>query len=169
MEIKLISYHCGGEKLSVKVIHALHLKIVQIVLEAGVWIRITVSKMIDISLLVKAERKWHNIVLSVIRTTIIINVFVWYSHPVTEYGYGLEFVIHFSENCNALHFALCYRHVCLCVCLYSTFVDLRKTVWDRDVIFSILRGIKQDIICKSLTQIGLKIPRTADKMVAVKH
>ena len=31
-------------------------------------------------------------------------------------------------KCNALHFALCYRHVCVCVCVYAAFVDLRKTV-----------------------------------------
>ena len=31
--------------------------------------------------------------------------------------------------------------VCVCVCVYATFVDLSKTVWDRDVvIFKIARN-----------------------------
>ena len=53
----------------------------------------------------------------------------------------------FKAKCNALHFALCYRHVCVCmcvsvcvcvcvcVCVYAAFVDLRKADWDTDVIF----------------------------------
>ena len=52
--------------------------------------------------------------------------------------------------------------VCVCVCVYvcAAFVGLRKTVWDEDVVFVLnLRGITPDIIYKSLTQIGLQIPR----------
>ena len=49
----------------------------------------------------------------------------------------------FEAKCRALHFAYCYRHVCLCVCVcvyvclcvYVAFVDARKTVWGRDVAF----------------------------------
>ena len=49
---------------------------------------------------------------------------------------------------------------CVCVCVYAAFVDLRKTVWDRDVVFFFkLRGITPEIIYKSLTQIGLQIPK----------
>ena len=58
-----------------------------------------------------------------------------------------------------------YVCVCLCVCLsvclcVCRFVDLRKTVWDRDVVFVFkLRWITPNIISKSLTQIWLWIPR----------
>ena len=54
----------------------------------------------------------------------------------------------FRRNATHLHFAYCYRHVlcvcvclcvcvsvCVCVCVYAAFVDARKTVWGRDVVF----------------------------------
>ena len=54
--------------------------------------------------------------------------------------------------------------VCLSVCVYAALVDLRKTASDRDVVFCFrLRGITSDIICKSLTQIELQIPRWRTK------
>ena len=43
--------------------------------------------------------------------------------------------------------------VCVSVCMYAAFVDLMKTVWDRDVVVFKLRGITSNIICKSLSQI----------------
>ena len=49
--------------------------------------------------------------------------------------------------------------VCLSVCVYAAFVDDRKTVWDRDVVFFKLRGMTPNITYKSFTQIGLQIPR----------
>ena len=45
-----------------------------------------------------------------------------------------------------------------CVRVYAAFVDLRKTLSDKDRFYK-LCGITPDIICKSLTQIGLQIPR----------
>ena len=53
--------------------------------------------------------------------------------------------------------------VCVCVSVYAAFVDARKTVRDRGVVVFKLRGITPDIICKSLTQIGLQIPRWRTK------
>ena len=44
----------------------------------------------------------------------------------------LKIVLDRVEFLGELHFALCYRHVCvcviLCVCVYAAFVDLRKMV-----------------------------------------
>ena len=51
--------------------------------------------------------------------------------------------------------------VFVCVCVYMP-LDLRKTVWDRDVVF-LLRGMTPDITCKRFTQIWLQIPRWRTK------
>ena len=59
-------------------------------------------------------------------------------------------------------------YVCVCVYLYVAFVDLRK-LSEIETSFFKSRGITPDIICKSLTQIGLQITRWRDKMAAVKH
>ena len=87
----------------------------------------------------------------------------------------MNVLTNFQAKFNALHFALCYRRVCLCVtvcvcvsmclcvCVYATFLDARKTVSDRDVVFLELRGMKPYITCKRLTQIGLQIPRWRTK------
>ena len=68
---------------------------------------------------------------------------------------------------NATH---CISPYAIVVCVgvwmwvYAAFVDLRLTVWDRDfVIFFKLCRITPDIICKSLTQIWLQIPRWRTK------
>ena len=58
------------------------------------------------------------------------------------------------EACLAVCVCMCLC-VCVCVCVCAVFVDARKTVCDRDVVFFNLRGITMDIICKSLIQIGL--------------
>ena len=52
--------------------------------------------------------------------------------------------------------------VCVCVCVFVVFVNARKIVWIETSFFK-LRGITPDIICKSLTQIGLQIPRWQTK------
>ena len=66
----------------------------------------------------------------------------------------------FLDEMHALNFALCYRRVCVCVCLcvYAAFVDARKRFAIETSFFFKMRGMKPDITCKSLTQIGLQIP-----------
>ena len=75
----------------------------------------------------------------------------------------------FRRNATHCISTLCYRHVCvyvsvcLSLCMYAAFVDLRKTVCDRDTVFFKLLGMTPDITCKSFTQIGLQIPRWRTK------
>ena len=72
----------------------------------------------------------------------------------------IAFRLMLSSSCMCVCVCLC---VSVCVCVYAAFVDLRKTVWDRDVLFSILLRMTPDITCKSFTQIGLQIPRWRTK------
>ena len=68
-----------------------------------------------------------------------------------------------QAKCNALHFALCYRRVCVClsVCVCECRVcGPQKNGFRQRCRFCFkLRGITPDIIYKSLTQIGLQIQR----------
>ena len=87
---------------------------------------------------------------------------------------GVTWIV-LSINTRSLHITLlfifmqnathCISHyaIVVCVCLCESVCVCRvcgpqQTVWHRDVAFFKLRGITPDIICKSLTQIGLQIP-----------
>ena len=67
--------------------------------------------------------------------------------------------------CVCVYVCLCVSVcVCLCVCAcvcVCPFVDLKKR-FEIETFFK-LRGITPDINCKSLTQIGLQIPRWRTK------
>ena len=53
--------------------------------------------------------------------------------------------------------------VFVCVCVCAAFVDARKTVEIETSVFFEWREMIPDIICKSLIQIGLQIPRWRTK------
>ena len=83
-------------------------------------------------------------------------------------------VEHFEEKYNALHSALCYHRVCLCVglcvCLSVCVCVCVLCLWSSGKRFEIetsfffkLRGITPDIISKNLTQIRLQISRWRTK------
>ena len=73
---------------------------------------------------------------------------------------------HFQAKCNALHFAICYRCVCVsvsvCVCMPRLWTSGKLFEIEPSFFFE-LRGITPDIRCKSLTQIELQIPRWRTK------
>ena len=78
----------------------------------------------------------------------------------------LEMLMIFKRNathCISPYAIIMCVCVCLCACVHAAFVDLRKTVWVRDVVFSKLLGMTPDITCKSFTQIGLHFPRRRTK------
>lgn len=66
-----------------------HLKIVEIVLQPCVRVRIAVSKVIDVSLLVEAKCERHDIVLAMFWTSIVVDVPVWNPNPNTKSLYLL--------------------------------------------------------------------------------
>ena len=121
------------------------------------WIHLTIGRFRDSNTIWKAIRVCYNNKIVLLNTcwfTILLYVFE------TQQTCGMD---SFYAKCYALHFALCYRSVCVCVCVYAAFVDLRKTVWDRDIVFFRLLEITRDITCKSFTQIELQIPRWRTK------
>ena len=65
---------------------------------------------------------------------------------------------YFLEKCNALYFALCHRRECVCVRVCCVYGPQENTLRSRNCFYK-LCAITPDIICKSLTQIGLQIPR----------
>ena len=68
------------------------------------------------------------------------------------------------SSCVCVYACVCVcKWVCVGVCVYAAFVDLTKTVGDRDVVFFLLLKITPDITYKSFTQIGLQIPRRRTK------
>ena len=79
----------------------------------------------------------------------------------------------FYAKCNALHFSLCHRHVCVCVCACLCACVCMPRLWTsgnclryrRRFSFKLL-GMTPDIICNSLTQIGLQIPRWRTKWLS---
>lgn len=60
---------------------AFHLQVIQIVLKTCVGVRVAVCKVVDITILVEAEGKWHDVVLPVFWTTIIVDILVRNPHP----------------------------------------------------------------------------------------
>ena len=75
------TYHRIAEQLSSVERQLPLIQILQVVLQSCVRIWETVSKLIYLILLIKVEGKRHDIVLPVIRTSIVVAVFSWYPHP----------------------------------------------------------------------------------------
>ena len=67
--------------------------------------------------------------------------------------------------CVCLSVCLC---VCVYVCVYAAFVDLRKTGWDRDVVFLIARNNTGHNLEEFYTN-RITNSKMTDKMAAVKH
>ena len=75
----------------------------------------------------------------------------------------------FFDEMQRLHFALCYRKVCVCMCACVCVCVCMPSLWTSGKRFEIepsffkLLGITPDITYKSFTQIGLQIPRWRTK------
>lgn len=67
-----------------KEVHALLLQIIQVILETGVGVGIAVRKLVNIVLPVKAKGKRHDVILSVVWTSVVIHMFCWYPCPISN-------------------------------------------------------------------------------------
>lgn len=67
-----------------KEVHALLLQIVQVVLETSIGVGVAVRELVNIILPVKAKGKGHNIILSVVWTSVVIHMFCRYPCPISN-------------------------------------------------------------------------------------
>jgi len=71
----------GCEQFTLKERKSFHLEIVEIVLQSGVRVRIAVGEVVDIALLVETECEWHDVVLAMFRTAVVVHIPVWNTNP----------------------------------------------------------------------------------------
>jgi len=74
-------YHSGSEKFAVEVRMALHLEVIEVVLQAGVCVWVTVGKLVNVVFLIKAERKRHDVILAMFWTSVVVDIAVWNANP----------------------------------------------------------------------------------------
>jgi len=67
-----------------KVVVSLYFNVVEIVLQSSVRVRVAIRKLIHVPFHVETERKRHDVVAPVLRTSIIIDILVRDSRPVSN-------------------------------------------------------------------------------------
>ena len=75
------TYNGAGENFAMEEIVSLLLDGIEVLLQPCVGVRVAVGKVVDVSLDVKTKRKRHDIVLAMLRTSVVIDVLVRNSCP----------------------------------------------------------------------------------------
>ena len=79
----LCTYDGRSQKFTSEELMSFHFNAIKIILKTSVGVWITVGELIDISLLVETKRKRHDVILTMLRTSIVIDILVWHTNPIT--------------------------------------------------------------------------------------